>query len=91
MAGISPNTSVIIILQIDYIKGRDNQIGLKNIHLLPTSKDALKGRRLRKVENTWKRHLIYQANTKRMLAWHMVTKDMNKVFFFFFSGRLALS
>lgn len=77
-------TSVITIIRTDYINGRDNQIGLKNpsicsINLL-LSREILKVTRLRTVKNKWmERHLMYQANTRSLLALHIATMDMNKV------------
>lgn len=51
MSGRGPNISVITIIQIDYVKGTDNHIGLKKSICLLLSREALKVTRLRKVGN----------------------------------------
>lgn len=51
MAEGSSNIVVIIITQIDYIKGTDNHIGLKKSIYLLLSRNAHKVIRLRKVGN----------------------------------------
>lgn len=65
MAERNPNIPVIMIIQRDYTQGTDNQIVLKNPHLL-LSRDALKVTRLRKAGNQemGKAFDIYQANAE---------------------------